>query len=379
LGSAPMVGFGAMVRPDVTADLLGFAGFLVVVVWGGRWRLVLGGLLLVVAVFTKQTAGLYTLAAVLALAWSGRRSATISLAVGTAVASLVILFGVTWTIEPNFTRDFFGESGTPIALEDWLSVLKLLVQNGPEILTFLVAGLVIWLGRHPREVPFAALALVLTFGSLLAALKSGADQNYFLGLRLVAALGAGAVWAWIYQQSERIHVIGWARCFLLGVVLVASLAILRPSYLHMAKVERKAQNIGQLMETQGRIVLRDHRQLFALAANPGVPILTDSGLVALHQRQRAPFVDPWLFRVLVTSGRIDPKVMVHRLQTTEYEWIITTHDLFDPNEPYDDYVFGLPPEVAEYARRNYAPAGQLAGRFLYRPITGPVPTSTHLA
>jgi len=69
-------------------------------------------------------------------------------------------------------------------------------------------------------------------------------------------------------------------------------------------------------------------------------------VVALHQRQRSSFVYPWLFRVLVTSCRIDPKVMVHHLQTTEYEWIITTHDLFDPNEPYDDYVFGLPPEVA---------------------------------
>jgi len=42
-------------------------------------------------------------------------------------------------------------------------------------------------------------------------------------------------------------------------------------------------------------------------------LLTDSGLLQLHQKERAPFVDPFQFRLLVNSGQIHPDVILEVL------------------------------------------------------------------
>ena len=64
-----------------------------------------------------------------------------------------------------------------------------------------------------------------------------------------------------------------------------------------------------------------------VAADPSGRLLTDSGFIDLHAKERAVFGDPWLFRMLVETGRIDPKVLIDRIDSGYYAVIATTGDL----------------------------------------------------
>lgn len=77
LGAAPLAGFGVVSRPDLMADTLGLGAFLLAIGPPGKkmWRLMAAGVLMVLAVMTKQTAGVYLLAAGLGLAAGGRKRA----------------------------------------------------------------------------------------------------------------------------------------------------------------------------------------------------------------------------------------------------------------------------------------------------------------
>ena len=60
-----------------------------------------------------------------------------------------------------------------------------------------------------------------------------------------------------------------------------------------------------------------------------------------------------------------------RMDSEDFDWIVTTKDLADPS--YRTYEFGLPMPMVEAARRHTTPAGVQAGLFLYRPRGTPTP------
>lgn len=431
IGSAPMVGFGVMVRPDVVADLLGFLGFLVAVGAGGsppgRRRLVLGGALLVSAIFAKQTAGLYLLAAVLALALSSSRGRATALAIGSALASALVVLGVTLAVEPRFAADLLGEAGTPSSAEGWRYVLWRYWTLSRELIVLPAVGFGLWAFRRPRDwpvlvvpsailvatsamillrpvdpnplivlavllvpvgaaglwatiapdrprdVPLATLAAVQVIGSTLAASKLGADLNYFLGVRLVAALAGGAAWGSARRffaspapepgRPRARAIRGLAATAAVGLLGYAMI----PGAVHDYEQMRLIRRLVAFADGPGRATLAFRQELYDRAADPDLAILSDSGEVQLRMGARAPFVDPWLFRVMVATGRIDPAEIRRLLEAGEYDLLITTKDLFDAQDPYDTYDFGLPPVLAEPARRRYRLVGNAGGLFLYEP------------
>ncbi|WP_152052371.1 ArnT family glycosyltransferase [Tautonia marina] len=368
LGAAPLYGFGVMVRADLMADTLGIAGFLLAVGRASRWRYALGAFLLVAAIFTKQTMGLYLIAAVLAAMGTGRMRWGLTLAATAGAVTLAIIAAVTLTVEPLFARELFGAAETPILLTDWQRTLSRLWQLGPELPILALVGVVLW--TVPRGLPersLAVLAGVVLTGAIVLAMKSGSDLNYFLGLRLVAAMAGGAVWGWAVSLVRNPGPIRPGTAVLSIVGLVGLGASLLPSLDHSYAQYQSAQSIHGYFSTVGRPVLAQFRQIFELAEDPDIRLLTESGMVAAHQGDRAAFVDPWLFRILVETGKIEPAAIRERLESREYNYIITTKDLYDETDPYDTYGFGLPPELAEAARRNYTFAGVSAGLFLYVP------------
>ncbi len=112
LGSAPLFGFGVMVRADVLADVLGFTGFVLACRRPYVWTWV-GGATLVLAVLTKQTAAAYLLAAALALFLEGRRARALGLVGGSALAGLAIVVLVDWLAEPVFSRTSWRQPRCP--------------------------------------------------------------------------------------------------------------------------------------------------------------------------------------------------------------------------------------------------------------------------
>ncbi len=379
IGAAPMLGFGVMVRPDVAADLLGFVGFVLATSRrSGGWTTWIGGAILIAAIFTKQTTALYLLAAVIALALEGRRSKAAGLLAGCGLVSAVIVGAVTATIAPHFFECLTAEGQTPFDLPEWRRTMGRLWTLGREMPLMTLAGLIVWLSPKGRDISLATLCIVVPGLSVLAALKLGADLNYFLGFRLVAALGVGALWGVLMgsqdkqnpavSDTEPFRPAFW-RSMILAVLLLATNYTLFLSLVSSFYYHAGAKTYARLIDSPiGQSKLREQHALYRIAADPILEILTDSGLVALRQRERAPFVDPWLFRMLVVNGRINPERLRLNIENKNYDWIVTSHDL--DAQSYDDYTFGLPPVLAQAARKQYEFAGLIqgySGFYLYRP------------
>ncbi|CAN5634609.1 hypothetical protein BH23PLA1_BH23PLA1_06480 [soil metagenome] len=362
IGSAPMLGFGVMARPDVAADLLGFTGFLLATArgsdrlrWPGLW-LWIGGALLVAAFFTKQTTGLYLLAAAIALGFQRRRAASLGLLTGFGLVCLAIIGAATATLAPNFLDCLIAEGQTPIDPAGWRALLGRLWTLGRDLILLTSLGLILWRTPRRRDVSLATLAVVVPGLSVVAALKLGAELNYFLGLRLVAAMAVGALWAEVLGSPAEADLASrrrpWWAWLLLIVALVALSYTLLIGWISAFNYHQETRAYVRFIESpSGQTRLRAHRILCQIAADPGRAILTDSGQIALQQRERAPFVDPWLFRVLVISGRIEPEELLSKIKAQEYELIITVRDL--EASTYDEDMFSLPPVLAEAARRHY--------------------------
>jgi hypothetical protein len=360
------------------------------------------------------------------MAMSGSGRSALRLAIASATASALIVLGVTLSVEPRFAVDLLGEAGTPSSPENWRYVIWRLWALSRELIVLSAVGFGLWTARRgrgwppllvpaallvgcsvaaglrsteprpeavvlvsfmpiaaaglwgtidprrPRDLPLATLAAVQLAGSMLAATKLGSELNYFLGLRLVAALAGGAAWGAVRRFcSDPVDGGGGVRSRAArGVAAMVSLAMLCyamiPGTLHDFEQMRAARRFNQHAFGPGREILRLRQDIFDRASDPGAAILSDSGEIQLRLGERAPFVDPWLFRVMVTTGRIDPAEIRRRLESRDYDLVITTRDLFD-RRVYDTYDFGLPPGLAEAARRNYRPVGAAGGLFVFEP------------
>jgi hypothetical protein len=363
LGSGPMFGFTIMVRPDALAELLGTAGFLAC---GGRTRAarVLGFLLLVLAILTKQTAAVFLAAVVIARALEGDRRGSLRLFLAACGLLAAIVFAVTLLAEPHFADSLAGERIMPWSLALWRRLLERMAVGCPDLFVLPAIGLWLWLEGGParlRTVRPAVLTIVLLVGSLALSGKTGADMNYYLSLRVTAALAAGTLW---HEVCSRNRSGSRSRGAALAAALaVASLALgqsilLASGYFALAAREAESQRTGN-----GRLILRSYREAFAVARNPRVRLLSDTGLVDLYQGERAAFGDPWLFRTLVEAGKLHPATIEKRIESQYYDVIITSHDLESPRYLLEDFRF--PKSLVEQIRARYRLQSVQPGLFAY--------------
>lgn len=360
-GALPMEGFAVMVRPDVAAEVLGALGILLAVFGGPRWGGGLGAFALAGAALTKQTAGLATLAAVAALAAGGRRGSALRLLAGVAALVAAGLAVGTVALGPGLPRSLLGEAGAPWSLSHGWDTIARLMANAPDLVAWPLLALCWQVGdRGPWGRPLAAIATVMLIGSCALVFKVGSDQNYFLGLRTVEALAVASL-AGVLGNAECPR---WRR----GVLGAILLGMLLPGAWGAIGSAIGARQLAQVAP----LVRSEYRPLLAMAESPKVRMLTDSGWLALHQRERAPFVDPWLFRIMVESGRIDPSELRESIDREEFDYLVLTSELF--SDVYPEYEFGLPGVLWRAAREHYVLTGRRAGMFLYAPrsrATGP--------
>lgn len=358
LGSAPMIGFGVMARPDALADFLGFAGFLLAVSRSRR-GVFAGSLLLLLAIFTKQTAVVYLLAACLANLWNARRAAALRIGGSVVLAALSITAIGTLVWEPRFASDLMGEFWSPRDLTACRALLRRFVLNSPDLLMGALIGLILWGLQPTRDLSLWTLTIVLLTTSLAASLKKGADLNYFLGLRSIEALAIAALWS-AFKDAKGLRVV-W-----LSVPATATALGLLISVVDIVPQAEFASHQRAFMSGRiGRAKLRQHKDLVQLCRDPAARVLTDDGLLDIQQGARTAFGDPWLFRLLASTGRLDPSDLKRAVEEERYDWILTTKALGDAD--YQDYDFGLPMPIVEAARKHYVLDGWRAGNFLYRP------------
>jgi hypothetical protein len=355
VGAAPLYSFSIMTRPDVTADSVGLAGLLMTMAGGRRSRLV-GSALLVIAILTKQTAAMYLLAGIVLCLGERRYTRALLLAGSSAAGLALATIILTRLSAPLFLRSVLQERYSPLSANDWMATTARLAIWSPELLILSVAGIVMWLRQKEYGVALAVTTLFV--GSLLTAFKLGSDLNYFLPLRATSVIAAGSLYAAARDVLPQRR--SWAVAAAAGAVLV-----LIPSTLTAVAAAGEARALSSFIKgPSGARMLETYALLIQLVQTQDVRVLTDSGTLALYQKERAPFVDPWLFQLLVRTHRIEPRQMEQWLESRSYDYLILTADLY--SSTYDDNAFGLPLPLVRKARGRYTQVAYAAGLFIYQ-------------
>jgi hypothetical protein len=361
VGVCPLFGPGVMTRPDALADCLGLIGFLLAI---GRGRMtgIASGLALYLAAMTKQTALVYLAAAALGLYFEGRPRRGLILFVAVTSALSITVVAVQWLVEPTFARCLLGESTTPFRFQCWWGTVRDVASKDPEFFVLTAAGIILW-STGPRQEPaLIALAVLLLTASMLTAAKCGSGMNYFLGVSSVAALAGGALWSEMTLPSSRPKVWQLLAATAMGGGLLLS-ARASATYAEAARLD----NIW----SSARDSLELHNRIDRTAEDPKRRLLTDYGMIDIHQGERTVFADPYRFKLMVETGQIDPRRLRQMIADREYDLIITGKDLF--SNDYARYDFGLPWILAQEARRHYELTGQAFGRYFYLRRVEPSP------
>jgi hypothetical protein len=184
--------------------------------------------------------------------------------------------------------------------------------------------------------------------SLVLVFKLGSDMNYFLHLRVVEAMACGALWHAVHAAERRPR----ARSVALGATTALAIVVITPSLLGAVILTSVAWRNAMSLDTpDGRRMQSSHRFAIALAQDPRVRLLTDSGLLDLYQGERAAFGDPYLFRKLVELRLLRPTTIEQWIESGYYDMVITNHDLESPL--YVEQDFRLPMDLVERIRAHY--------------------------
>lgn len=360
LSAAPLVAFGHMTRPDMMATTIALLGFWLYSDPSCRWRRVWSAPLFALATLTKQTALAAGMAAVLwdmlqgrwrqATAWAGAWLAC----VGVFIAATTLFW------EPRCARDILGAGADPFSMGAGLQVLRLLVHSAPELGVVLLA----FLTTCRESAGYRAIAL---FGVAAAGLgtlgcfKLGSDLNYFLDLAIAAAISTGILWSRMCPAEVGLAatVAGkWRR------IIAASLCLLYVACLAGVSLVWTAGEASSRIQKWLRVrqhdpEARQFEQLVRFVRSPHRRVLTDNSYLALQSAHQPPFLDVFLFRVLVNDGRVVPKRLLAAIDEQAFDCVLSSADL------RDDYLFSFPVAIRDAIQDRYTLAGYLGGMLVY--------------
>jgi hypothetical protein len=372
IGSAPMIGFGVMTRPDMMADLLGAAGFFMAF-RKDRLGLCAAAALLTLAFLTKQTAGAWLLAAVLALLAdkdSRRRAFMLG---GATVAMTLTAIGLLAAIyEPAIVSNLFGQGAVAFDPRQRIGILMGLIALSPEMLFFAFVGCGLWMSRQHRDIRLLILTMVWLAITTFTCAKRGSDLNYFIPLRMVEALAAGTLCAAVLRAGNRpapLHRLGVGvnkmNFFKIAIAFAGAIATL-PSTIFVAETTAAVvQRRAALDSEAGRADQKKFERLIELAKDPRVRLMTDSERLAVYQGSRAVFFDAFLFRLQVDAGQLHPRELIDRLNSRWYSYVVLSADV---SGDYNDFFFyRLPADVATAVKANYRLQSREAGLYVYVP------------
>jgi dolichyl-phosphate-mannose-protein mannosyltransferase len=342
-----VVRWSSLARVDLLGLALSWAGLFVLARWPHRrWSVVAAGLLLVAAVYTRQT---YALAAPLAaFVWllaHGQKRRALELA-GVAGGAGLILFGTLNILTGGGLflnmvtanlNDFRWERVSLNALGALLACPLLLLGA----LTFLVFA--------PRKInrswwlvaPYLAASVPL---ALLVG-KVGSDVNYLLELSAALGLATGAMISW---QRKRPRV----RTLLIVLLAVQVLALGQSSQVASGLqdyVIEQRDEVGQL----SRIV-----------AEAKGPVLADDYMGLLPLNGRRIYIQPFEMTQLARDGAWDQRPFVRAIEEERFPVIMIWKPPFAREIKRDRWT----PEMLKAIRAHYEPTDDDHGDMvIYRP------------
>jgi hypothetical protein len=332
-----------------------------------RRRVIAGALLLVAAIFTRQS---YALAAPLAAfvslwfqpslgdshdasmggwprflsldASPGRRRA-LGLAVMVGGLTLLFFFILNISTHGGFYFNVVTANVNKFDMEQLEWHLGQLRDTAP-ILLALSGIFLLFAHRKLRVWPLVASYLI---GASLAGLtigKIGSNVNYLLELSAAFSLVAGAAIAWTGEHR-------WLRAILLMLLsLQVGLLIQTTS----------DDYIDQLLERRG--FSHEIRELEDIVAGTEGEVLADEYMGLITLQGQALYIQPFEVTQLANAGLWDQSAFVENIQNKEFPMILIHHF---PDFPV--YESRWTPEMLSAIEKNYYLSHSLADTFVYRP------------
>jgi hypothetical protein len=333
-------------RVDMLGLALSWGGLYAIVRRPDRRGVILAALLLVAAVYTRQT---YALAAPLAaLAWllaRGQRRHALGLVIMTGGLGLLLL-GVLSALTGG---GFFFHTVTANANEfRWELVTGNLSFMGGIMPVLLAGGLAfVVLGLRTRPAGWwlvgAYLAAAVATAFLIG--KIGSDVNYLLELSAALALAAGSL---VGRYPSRPGV----RCALLLVLAVQVAIMVQASQFTYARFQA-----GVIGNKDGLA------QLAEVVDDSNGPVLADEYAGLLPLQGRGIYLQPFEMTQLQRDGRWDQRPLLASIERREFPAIL----IWKP--PYASGVYRerWTREMLETMDENYRPTHKYAGTLVYHP------------
>ena len=355
-----VVGWSSLARVDMFALALSTAGLYVVTRWPTTWRgLVVSALLLVAAIYTRQS---YALAAPLAaFVWlwtQGRQQAlrrslpraetrgsgqALRLAVLVGGISLLLFLALNALTRGGFFYNVVTANVNEFDVErvqrHWRDLREV-----ASILLF-IGGVSLFLA--PRRVKIWSLLIPYLIGACLSAVtigKIGSNVNYLLELSAALILAAGALLAWSRERP-------WLR------VLMLILLALQVGQLMKATLERPVESIKWRLHPA-----KELKDLEWIVQTADGPVLADEFMGLLTLQNRSLYIQPFEVTQLANAGLWDQTDLLASIRNQEFPIILVHHFMGWPV-----YKERWTPEMLSAITENYASTDFLAQTVVFRP------------
>ena len=335
------------VRARIDSLALAFAtgALFVLVRWPKeRWSWPIGGLLLVAAIYTRQS---YALAAPLAgFVWlwtqDKRRAFLLALLVGGLGIGLFFLIntltngGFYYNIVTANVNAFAWERLRENLAQLWRDNYIILVLS----LLFLFIG---W--RTQKSWPILSFFLVGATLSALTVGKIGSNVNYFLELTVALALVGGALVVWSETYPWRNTTVLLLIALQIGLSLRASMQLNVDWILSQRYSDFNAM---QMLEQEVK--------------DMDGPVLADEYMGLLTMNDRPLYLQPFELSQLANAGMWDQQPLLDEIKNQNIDGILIHH--FDPSPVFKErWTVELLTAIDEY----YRPVKTLAGTVMYIP------------
>jgi hypothetical protein len=345
LASPYVVQWSGLARIDSLALALATGALFVLVRWPNeRWSWLVGGLLLIAAIYTRQS---YALAAPLAgfvWLWTRDKRRAISLALLVSGLGIALFFLVNILTDGGFYYNIVTANVNEFAWERLKDNLGQLWRDHYIILV--LSALFLFVGwRSQKSWPILAFFLVGAFLSGLTIGKIGSNINYFLELAAALALVGGAVVAWSETHPWRNTVVLLLIAIQFGLLLRSSMQrnvdwILSQRYLDFSALQILEQEVKGM----------------------DGPVLADEYMGLLTMNDRPLYLQPFELSQLANAGMWDQQPVLEEIKNQNIDGILIHH--FDTTPVFKErWTVELLAAIDEY----YRPVKTLAGTVMYIP------------
>ena len=335
------------VRARIDSLALAFAtgALFVVVRWPKeRWSWITGGLLLVTAIYTRQS---YALAAPLAAfvwLWTRDKRRAFSLALLVGGLGIALFFLINTLTNGGFYFNIVTANVNAFAWERLSENLAQLWRDNYIILV--LSALFLFIGwRTQKSWPILSFFLLGAMLSALTVGKIGSNVNYFLELTVALALVGGALVVWSEPYPWRSTAVLLLIALQIGLSLRASMQlnvdwILGQRYLDFNAMQMLEQEVKDM----------------------DGPVLADEYMGLLTMNDRPLYLQPFELSQLANAGMWDQQPLLDEIKNQNIDGILIHH--FDPAPVFKERWTD---EMLSAIDEFYRPVKTLAGTVLYIP------------